>query len=260
MITYAQNFEDVLLARVFRGRTDGFYVDVGAGDPIELSVTKWFYDLGWSGNGRHIDFLKIDVEGWKREVLVGLDLRRYRPTVILVEATLPTTRIETHSRWEGLLTRSEYSAVHFDGLSRFYLPSERMDLEIHFQLPPNAFDDFKPWKQAASENLLDTFRTEAATLSRAFADMPPGAAGRDGPGRGSALSDTMMDVNGLDAIRKATRTLSEPGRLLSHALKAGTRSLRRRLSRRDGLNLGIRADDRRTKVATDRGALLAGGS
>jgi hypothetical protein len=49
MISYAQNFEDVLLGRVFHNRTDGFYVDVGAGDPVELSVTKWFYDLGWSG-------------------------------------------------------------------------------------------------------------------------------------------------------------------------------------------------------------------
>src|SRR5437016_8733750 len=38
-----------MLARVFAGRTDGFYVDVGAGDPSYLSVTKWFYDLGWSG-------------------------------------------------------------------------------------------------------------------------------------------------------------------------------------------------------------------
>jgi len=49
LISYAQNFEDVMLARVFHGRKNGFYVDVGAADPINLSVTKWFYDLGWSG-------------------------------------------------------------------------------------------------------------------------------------------------------------------------------------------------------------------
>src|ERR1043166_2275289 len=49
MISYAQNFEDVMLNRVFRDRTDGFYVDVGAADPVNLSVTKWFYDLGWTG-------------------------------------------------------------------------------------------------------------------------------------------------------------------------------------------------------------------
>lgn len=27
----------------------GFYIDIGANDPIELSVTKAFYDMGWSG-------------------------------------------------------------------------------------------------------------------------------------------------------------------------------------------------------------------
>jgi FkbM family methyltransferase len=49
MISYAQNFEDVLLARVFRGRATGFYIDIGAMDPVADSVTKYFYDLGWHG-------------------------------------------------------------------------------------------------------------------------------------------------------------------------------------------------------------------
>lgn len=49
MISYAQNREDVLLDRVFGGKTDGFYVDLGAYDPVEYSVTKHFYDLGWTG-------------------------------------------------------------------------------------------------------------------------------------------------------------------------------------------------------------------
>ncbi|RKT51904.1 FkbM family methyltransferase [Saccharothrix australiensis] len=49
MISYAQNGEDVVLARLFHGRTDGRYVDVGAADAVEDSVTKHFYDLGWRG-------------------------------------------------------------------------------------------------------------------------------------------------------------------------------------------------------------------
>ncbi len=49
MISYAQNGEDVVLARAFAGQTDGFYVDVGAWDPDEDSVTRHFYDLGWRG-------------------------------------------------------------------------------------------------------------------------------------------------------------------------------------------------------------------
>lgn len=49
MISYAQNHEDVVLARAFAGVDDGFYVDVGAGHPVYDSVTKYFYDLGWRG-------------------------------------------------------------------------------------------------------------------------------------------------------------------------------------------------------------------
>jgi FkbM family methyltransferase len=49
MISYAQNGEDVLLQRCFGGVCDGFYIDVGANDPVDLSVTKHFYDQGWRG-------------------------------------------------------------------------------------------------------------------------------------------------------------------------------------------------------------------
>ncbi len=48
-ISYAQNFEDVLLWRVLRDVPAGFYIDVGANDPELHSVTKAFYDRGWSG-------------------------------------------------------------------------------------------------------------------------------------------------------------------------------------------------------------------
>jgi len=46
---YAQNFEDVVLSRVFRDQEAGFYIDVGAWDPVEYSVTLHFYQRGWRG-------------------------------------------------------------------------------------------------------------------------------------------------------------------------------------------------------------------
>jgi FkbM family methyltransferase len=227
LISYAQNFEDVMLARVFADRKTGFYVDVGAADPVNLSVTKWFYDLGWSGlnvepnkqlfdrlaadrprdinlncgvgaaateaqffeldvgelssfdsrvrdkalsigeppstrtvavmpltdvlelhcPGRAIDFLKIDVEGWEAEVLKGLDLRQYRPIVILIEATVPQTRIESHTEWEPGVLGADYSFAYFDGVNRFYLANEHSELRKHFATPPNAFDEFEPFAQ-----------------------------------------------------------------------------------------------------------------
>lgn len=49
LVSYSENAEDVRLWRVFKDVARGFYVDVGAGDPWEGSVTKLFYDRGWSG-------------------------------------------------------------------------------------------------------------------------------------------------------------------------------------------------------------------
>lgn len=49
MVSYAQNHEDVLLARLFAPDRPGFYVDVGANDPVHDSVTRHFYEMGWHG-------------------------------------------------------------------------------------------------------------------------------------------------------------------------------------------------------------------
>ncbi len=223
MISYAQNFEDVMLYRVFRDQPTGFYVDVGAADPVHHSVTKWFYDMGWSGinveprsvffealqrerprdvnlncgagevsgevpffemsltpewssfddiarteamargeaivehtipiltlneiverhgGGRTIDFLKIDVEGWERQVLSGLDLMRHRPIIVVVEATHQGTAERDEAKWEDILTSAGYKAIYFDGLNKFYVERRRIRLAKHFAVPPNVFDGY----------------------------------------------------------------------------------------------------------------------
>ncbi len=48
ILSYAQNFEDVMLARCFPGPR-GFYVDVGANDPDVDNLSRHFYERGWSG-------------------------------------------------------------------------------------------------------------------------------------------------------------------------------------------------------------------
>jgi FkbM family methyltransferase len=47
--SYAQNFEDVILLRALRHVQRGFYIDVGAQDPVGDSVSLAFYELGWRG-------------------------------------------------------------------------------------------------------------------------------------------------------------------------------------------------------------------
>ena len=48
-ISYAQNFEDVILWRALKHIKEGFYIDIGAAWPENDSVTKSFYEHGWSG-------------------------------------------------------------------------------------------------------------------------------------------------------------------------------------------------------------------
>ena len=49
LVSYAQNQEDIVLWRALRHVQHGFYVDVGANDPSDDSVTRLFYDRGWRG-------------------------------------------------------------------------------------------------------------------------------------------------------------------------------------------------------------------
>ncbi|WP_157986043.1 FkbM family methyltransferase [Teichococcus vastitatis] len=236
LISYAQNQEDVMLWRCLKHVEHGFYVDVGAADPVDLSVTYLFYNRGWSGinlepnatyfaklqkqrirdvnlpigaaavsdervfyeiagtglstldgavasqhasDGRDvkelrvpcrtlaeicagyrpegpIHFLKIDVEGGEAEVLKGADFTRFRPWVILVEATKPLSQVPDHLEWEADLLHQGYHFVWFDGLNRFYLADEQAPaLGKHFAVQPNIFDGFM-----RAADLLD--RVEAA--------------------------------------------------------------------------------------------------
>jgi FkbM family methyltransferase len=225
-VSYAQNFEDVILWRVLKDQAQGFYVDVGAGDPFYDSVTLAFYQRGnWRGiniepdaelfrllqehrpddinlqvacgpkigmaqfycykggvgiiadkpevraifeNHGHtgyqlmtnqttldhvfskllsprqeIHFLKIDVEGYEKEVLEGLDLEKYRPWIIVIEATRPCTQIRTDHFWDYMLGDHHYEWAYFDGLNCFYVSEEHADLIKSLAVPPNIFDNFK---------------------------------------------------------------------------------------------------------------------
>jgi hypothetical protein len=87
--------------------------------------------------------MKIDVEGFEQEVLKSADFENFRPMVILIESTEPNSKVESQQDWEEILISSNYFFCYADGLNRFYLSNESKDLNIHFQYPPNVFDDFK---------------------------------------------------------------------------------------------------------------------
>jgi FkbM family methyltransferase len=84
---------------------------------------------------RAIDFLKIDVEGYEREVLEGADWQRWRPRALVIESNY-------WERWEPLLLAADYRFAFFDGLNRFYVRAEDAQLLPLLGTPANCLDDF----------------------------------------------------------------------------------------------------------------------
>lgn len=233
-VSYAQNYEDIMLWRALKHIENGFYVDVGANDPIIDSVTKLFYDAGWSGinidpvekfiekyhllrerdisiakavsdekgvmqlwqcdvpgwstldkdvaakhesegyvgywsevsintlaaileeqNIADIHFLKIDVEGAEYAVLKGNDWNKYRPWIVLIEATVPNTQISDYDECERLLLNNNYHHVFSDGLNRYYVANEHPELDDAFKYPPNVFDEFISYRESQLQSELD---------------------------------------------------------------------------------------------------------
>jgi len=93
-----------------------------------------------------IDFLSIDVEGHEPQVIAGGDWRRWRPRVVLVEATLPLTLTPCHDRWEHLLLAVDYRYAAFDGLNRYYVRAEDSHLIGVLSPPITIVDDVLPFR------------------------------------------------------------------------------------------------------------------
>jgi FkbM family methyltransferase len=89
-----------------------------------------------------IHFLKIDVEGHELAVIKSLDWSFFRPVVVIVEAVGFLGEHPDWVSWDNLLVEAQYEFVYFDGLNRFYLRAENLDLKTRFSSPPNFFDGF----------------------------------------------------------------------------------------------------------------------
>ena len=90
-----------------------------------------------------VHFLKIDVEGYERQVLRGANLEKVRPWIVLIEAVRPMTTISSYEVWEPLLLEAGYKFVYFDGLNRFYVAEEQFGLERYFSVPVSICDPFR---------------------------------------------------------------------------------------------------------------------
>lgn len=105
---------------------------------------------------RTIDFLKIDVEGHEREVIEGADWTRWRPRVLVIEATKPET-------WEPRLFEHRYDFVVSDGINRYFVREEDRALASDLALPPSVLDDYELYHYICQ---IEALRAERAILQQ----------------------------------------------------------------------------------------------
>jgi FkbM family methyltransferase len=87
-----------------------------------------------------IDFLKIDVEGAEKDVLLGADWQTFRPRIVLAEALAPYTLAPAFADWEPILIGNGYHFAFFDSLNRYYVADEALDLAARFPPAPLSFE------------------------------------------------------------------------------------------------------------------------
>jgi FkbM family methyltransferase len=191
--SFAQNREDIIAWDYFEHRTDGFFVEVGANHPTELSQTWFLEQQGWKGilveplpacceklravrknsmvceaaagspdqvgeatlnvaasdvwshlgaennqlpvtarikvvvrtlesilqeqRAPRVDFLSVDTEGMELKVLLGLDLRKRQPALVVLEDHMETLDLFFYMRRQG------YRLVKRTGPNNWWVPT-----------------------------------------------------------------------------------------------------------------------------------------
>ncbi len=120
-------------------------------------------NAGWQH--RDIHFMVVDAEGSEKNVLETIDLRRWRPWVLVIEATEPQSNTPSHEAWESIVLDADYRFCLFDGLSRFYVSDERYD-ELHESLsyPACVHDNYVTRRTVELQTELDEQRSAADGL------------------------------------------------------------------------------------------------
>lgn len=158
MISYAQNAEDVILRRAFHGIKNGFYVDVGAADPLIDSVTKHFYDLGWRGiniEPQPLFYNRIKRDR-KRDINLNIAVGEVpgdgQMTTFPFNEGLATLnmQISDHHRAKGLITKAiDVKVQTLENILLKYAKKRidfiKVDVEGSEQTVLNSFD-IKKWK------------------------------------------------------------------------------------------------------------------
>lgn len=107
-------------AVMYKGKNDSLAsLDADAGGEQITVQTRTLDQILSDAEISEIDFLSIDVEGFEMEVFAGFDLRRWRPSLILIEDHVHDLRKHRHMLANG------YKLVNRLGCNNWYIPASK---------------------------------------------------------------------------------------------------------------------------------------
>jgi FkbM family methyltransferase len=113
-----------------------------------------------------VHFCKVDVEGAEAEVLASVDLGRWRPWVLVIEATRPNSAEPTHGEWESAVLEAGYRFCMFDGLSRWYVSDEHADLQAALSYPACILDDYEKFSTVRAREHAEALERQVCLLEQ----------------------------------------------------------------------------------------------
>ena len=203
-ISYSQEGEDMVLRRLFEGRRNGFYVDVGAHDPVRFSNTYFFYLQGWHG-------VNIDATPGSMERFASV-----RPRDKNIEAAISSrTQLLTYYQFNepALNTFSQQLARERNGMAGYVVTQEQSlqtrtlgdVLEEH--VPPSQRIDFlsvdvEGWdSEVLISNNWNVYRPEVILVEEL-----PGASVDEPPANSASVGDLLGNL-GYAPICRTVNTL-----------------------------------------------------
>lgn len=196
MISYAHNREDIVLWRALGHVEAGRYVEIRPNHPTLDSVSRLFYDHGWSGiiiepspeplqldhsersrdavvqgpysatllketvTGEEIHFLRVPADGAQE-----VDVEAWRPWVLVITGAQPESATPSHRPWEQKLSAQRYQHCLFDGSSHFYVSARwAEELRSDLSYPATDGDDRRASPEARSQRELEDLRAQVTEL------------------------------------------------------------------------------------------------
>lgn len=160
-VSYAQNYEDVMLWRALKHIESGFYIDIGAAGPDEDSVTKAFYERNW--NGINIEpnpnFYSQLVDKRPRDINLALAISTQSGTteMSIIEgtglSTLDRDIAKVHSEKGWSCIQITVNVETLASVWKTYVPKDqevhflKIDVETHEKsvLESNDWEKNRPW-------------------------------------------------------------------------------------------------------------------